>query len=212
MSRTRAGSTVRAARRLVFCDGFADAGAGKWKPVSGTWKVHEDAYEERHPSMMDNHSIATMADAPGLADMELTLRTKLLVASPSGYSFTLFRVQDHRNYYGLSVRLPDNAVWLERKKHGHWQALAARHDFGITADTWYRVRIRAVGNTLQGKVWNESVKEPAAWLFTIADSAFSSGGVGVMSGFGTHVAFADVKVWALEHRGLARTTEGAHHD
>lgn len=48
--------------------------------------------------------------------------------------------------------------------------------FNYSPDTWYSVRFRVVGTTVQARVWVTSNAEPSTWVVNTTDSTFTSAG------------------------------------
>ena len=46
-------------------------------------------------------------------------------------------------------------------------------------DEWYTVRLRAVGNSIQAKVWPRGTPEPAGWMIDVTDTRWATGRPGV---------------------------------
>jgi hypothetical protein len=46
-------------------------------------------------------------------------------------------------------------------------------------NTFYRFRLRCIGNSIKGKYWAASASEPSAWSFEVTDATYASGRVGV---------------------------------
>ena len=68
-----------------------------------------------------------------------------------------------------------------------------------TAGTYRRVRFRAVGNTIQFKIWADGTAEPAAWTWTGTDSALATSGGQVFLGtFGGSAANASIGYATLD--------------
>ena len=53
------------------------------------------------------------------------------------------------------------------------------HDMEWTLDTWYSVRLRALGTTIRARVWPRGEAEPGTWQLTATDSRYASGRPGV---------------------------------
>lgn len=48
--------------------------------------------------------------------------------------------------------------------------------FSYANDTWYSVRLRTVGSTIQGKIWVTASAEPATWTVTVTDTTYTTAG------------------------------------
>ncbi|MEX2284710.1 MAG: hypothetical protein WEE89_19635 [Gemmatimonadota bacterium] len=48
-----------------------------------------------------------------------------------------------------------------------------------TDDTWYSIRLRAVGTSIQARIWVKDAPEPATWMMSVTDSRWATGKPGV---------------------------------
>lgn len=78
---------------------------------------------------------------------------------------------------GYSITITPGKFYLNK-----WASFVAT-DFnpGGTAynyapDTWYSVRLRVVGTTVQGKIWLTASAEPATWTVSTTDSSITAAG------------------------------------
>jgi hypothetical protein len=65
--------------------------------------------------------------------------------------------------------------------------------FSLTANTFYNMRFRALGQSLYGKIWIDGTTEPTAWTVTATTTVLTSGQVGlaVALGVGSHTVSFD---------------------
>lgn len=85
------------------------------------------------------------------------------------------------NEDGYLVRLRDtNTFELVKYVEGVLDDFegAGTATFAFDANTWYKIRFRVEGTSLQAKVWEESKQEPDNWLIDITDGDLSSGQIG----------------------------------
>lgn len=66
----------------------------------------------------------------------------------------------------------------------------------FAANTWYWLRARVNGTTIQGKVWADGASEPGAWDISYTDSAISAAGWSGVFGFigGVNKDFSDIAI------------------
>lgn len=89
---------------------------------------------------------------------------------------SVLRWVDANNWYKLFI--DGSRLELLRDLHGTQHVLASV-PFKATGGTGYSLRFRAQGSYLLGKVWPENQTEPANWMFTVIDTALTSGISGV---------------------------------
>jgi hypothetical protein len=76
--------------------------------------------------------------------------------------------------YGVVCAVASGALQIARFS-GDTATVLATVTVGYTANTWYRLRHRWLGNTLAVKLWPDGTTEPAAWTLTATDGAITSG-------------------------------------
>lgn len=58
----------------------------------------------------------------------------------------------------------------------------------FTAGTNFYMRVKFVGSSLQGKIWDVGTAEPSAWTLTVTDATFSTGGIQICNENGAPAA------------------------
>lgn len=84
----------------------------------------------------------------------------------------VLRWSDGNNWYKAYI---DGGHLVIQKKVSGTTTTLASVAFTASAGTLYTLHFRAVGTTLSASAWPASGSEPAAWMATASDSAFSSG-------------------------------------
>lgn len=114
-------------------------------------------------------------------DIDITAET--MVASGSILCGTLFcfdqTVPDvyFKSYFGGI----DNSGVILRAYKGTLASVSWTAAKSISLNTWYKIRTKKTGATLQVKVWRSVDSEPTAWDITQTDTTYSGGGIAMYS-------------------------------
>ncbi len=82
-------------------------------------------------------------------------------------------------------------VWPYYNSGSGWQAIGTAASFTFATGTWYRIRIRTVGTTIQARVWARTGSEPSTWLVDRTDSHVTSAGLLAVRGTVNAAIFFD---------------------
>lgn len=135
------------------------------------------------PSAGAGISMGLAQVCPGTVDVEATLRTTVVTAgSVVFYQLLAFYDQAAGNAYVLRVGFDADGIMRIGLETG--LSVVEQLSPGVTigpytANTWYRARLRIQGGLLQGRVWTDGTREPAAWHLSAFDTRFTSGDVGM---------------------------------
>ncbi len=162
----------------------------RWNTLNFSWEVKElvaaiggKYLETRNRSTSENrkHLVSwdTLDSYANRADVEIV--AKVRSNSTSGTQACL-RVRCSGNSgseYGYSMALAGGTdVYIDRHINGTGQILGADalKSFAWSANTWYWMKFRVIGDSLKGKVWAHGDSEPSAWLIDITNSDITSEG------------------------------------
>lgn len=112
----------------------------------------------------------------GYADVERTIRARSTSASGRQIEIVLRGTGAGATSAGYILALVDgDTLELGRIVAGSYTVLE-QAAFAWSADTWYRVRFRLNGTTLQGRAWEDGEAEPTAWMVEQTDATITAGG------------------------------------
>ncbi|TMR94785.1 pectate lyase family protein [Nonomuraea basaltis] len=172
-----------ASAATLYGDDFEDGDATGWSRSGGSWSVVTDgsrAYRQSGTSA-DARAVA----GAGWADQAVQARVKPIAFNGSGrHVAVLARAQSTSSYYFLGLSNGGSVVL--GKRTGGGPVTLATAAAGVTAGTWYTLRLEAFGTTLRGFVDNVQV-------VSATDSSFGSGRAG-LAGYYASASFDDVLV------------------
>lgn len=173
----------------------------RWASVSTDWRVETNAAATGGKSLNfksgtdDNNASLLSWDAAGTpADVEIVMRYRYtgsvfdglpaaIVGRASGTGaakYGYFTI--HYDFFGQLVGLAEYAnanSYVSSQIHGS-------SSYASSANTWYWLRLRINGTSIQGRAWADSSSEPATWTWSATDSTTSAGGwVGVWTDGGS---------------------------
>jgi 6-phosphogluconolactonase (cycloisomerase 2 family) len=88
----------------------------------------------------------------------------------------VLRWSNTNNWYKAYI---NGTTLVVQKKVNGATTIIGSTSFAATAGTSYTLRFRVVGTTLYARVWPTATTEPANWMITVTDTAFSSGFCGL---------------------------------
>ncbi|GAA1436262.1 hypothetical protein GCM10009616_35650 [Microlunatus lacustris] len=77
---------------------------------------------------------------------------------------------------------------------GYTSSMVAQFPFSFAADTWYQVRVRAVGTSHRVKVWADGSPEPDGWNIDATYAGTAAGHMGFVGASGSAAAVTQVLV------------------
>ena len=122
--------------------------SGGGAPAEG-WKVHEDPSAPSRSHVVQQ-SLACenegcyqlfMADKIQVDYVDISVRLKMLLGSPSGYAGLAFSIQDANNFYGAVVHPESNQVVVYAVKDGKSSELA-KADLIVNDTPWHTLRVQ----------------------------------------------------------------------
>jgi hypothetical protein len=167
---------------VVGQDNFLRANQSYWGTASDGQTWGGDANNATVFSISNNKGVASGGVNPYSAVLgPVESNADVLVSgSLSTYSSAnfgdLLRWKDTNNWY--KTYITGTTLVIQKKVNGTTTTLSSTN-FTATAGTSYSIRFDAVGSTLSAKVWQTSTTEPANWMLTTTDTAFTSGFCGI---------------------------------
>ncbi|GIF66779.1 hypothetical protein Ais01nite_48140 [Asanoa ishikariensis] len=178
------GMTSGASAATLFSDDFEDGNSSGWTTNGGSWSVTADGSRVLRQSSTSSDARA-LAGTASWTDYAVQARVRPVAFNGSNrFVAVLARVQSSTSYYYLALR-SNNTVELKKLVGGSSTTLDTA-SVGVSAGSFYTLRLEVAGSTLRGYV-------NGALLAEASDSQWSSGRVGVAT-FYTSASFDDVAV------------------
>ncbi|MGG1516441.1 family 16 glycoside hydrolase [Paenibacillus oryzisoli] len=132
----------------VFSDNF-ESGSSNWTTSGGTWSVVTDGTKVFNQSLVTGEALAFA----GSAWTNYTYSSKVKLNNVYANAGLLFRVTDANNYYMLRINNSTNSLDLYKKVSGTLTLLTSA-SFSSSISTWYDLKVKVTGNTIDGSVNN----------------------------------------------------------
>ncbi|WP_164716346.1 family 16 glycoside hydrolase [Paenibacillus whitsoniae] len=132
----------------VFSDNFEN-GSSNWTTSGGTWSVITDGTKVLNQSLATGEALAFA----GSSWTNYTYSSKVKLNNTYANAGLLFRVTDANNYYMLRINNSTNALELYKKVSGTLTLLTSA-SFSSSISTWYDLKVKVTGNTIDGSVNN----------------------------------------------------------
>ena len=149
-----------------------------WTRVDGSWAPHFESGEEGEDLLGRYRQSSTVSGARAVigvstGDQVVQATARALEFAGTDVWFgVMARYVDSRNYYYLTVR--DNGTLSLRKLVNDNIVVLGTAPLTVTANTWYNLRLEAVGSSLRAYVNNELYLEAT-------DTSFSRGRYGLVT-------------------------------
>ena len=163
-------------RRLDSMDGVTQ----RW--VTDSWDIATDSSDGEsvalHAGGRQARRLASVDAVSGLADVEAVIRVKassFVPLSGSSPSLVLRGSGVAGSETGYSASVGRNSIRMGKFVNGAYTALDSITET-IPVGEWFWLRFRALGSTLQVKIWPDGTSEPAKWRRTTSDSSIEAGG------------------------------------
>ncbi len=159
---------------VAFSDDFEDGNAVGWTATTGTWSVVQDSgsYTYAQTSTSEGRTGAGLSTWNNYA---VTARVKVDNFNGANRVYLCARYQDGNNFYCASLyNSSGGTVEIRKKVSGSTSNLASKTNFGLTAGTWYTVKLEVNGSTINMYVNGTKV-------LTATDSALTTGGIGLIT-------------------------------
>jgi hypothetical protein len=157
----------------AFYDDFQDGNADGWNAAKGTWGVVDDGgdYVYRYSGGGANWAISYIPLA-NAANLEIL--SQIRASATTTWIGLAFRIQDANNFLTFYESRDGNLLKYARvvgDNHGTPPATAVS---SMTANTWYSLRVQAVGSAVRARIWQTGTAEPITWLIQYTDTTFQS--------------------------------------
>jgi hypothetical protein len=190
--------------RVLLSDSFDDYDP-HWRQVRGQWVLVDGDLLQARDDVRELNAMM-LCDRVNIADADITTQVtivhdmpQILTASDEELRVAkrwvagaglVFRYQDENNFY-LFRTAGEEGVVLGKVVDGEWQELAnpRASDFAgvlLKSDTPYKLRIKVVGNRIQGWIGDRAV-------VNVQDDSFGTGRVGLTT-FRSKAAFTALRV------------------
>lgn len=159
---------------FAFYDDFQDGDAAGWIAAKGTWGVVEESgnYLYRYTGGGPAWAISYVPQA-NLSDLEYTARVR--AAANTNWIGLAFRIVDPNNFLTFYQSRDVNQFKYARViNDDHNPPLLPYPAYTMAADTWYNLRVQALGSTVRARLWPVGAAEPTAWNIEFSDSTFQS--------------------------------------
>ncbi len=161
----------------AFYDDFEDGDASEWS-VKGTWSVVDDGGNHIYRYTGGGPSWAiSYVDLAGVSDLEYVakIRADGDTGDP-GYTQWIglaFRIQDQDNFLTF-YQSRDTSEFKYARIVGDSHTIFQHPAFVMPADTWYWLRLQAIGNQVRARIWEDGSAEPTVWSIETTESNFQS--------------------------------------
>lgn len=162
---------------FAFFDDFRDGDAIGWVVTKGTWGVVNDAgnYVYRYTGSGSNWPLS-YANVP-FSDLDFTARIRATDNPKTNWIGLAFRILDPST-------LPDFLTFYQSRDTSNFKYGVITNDnhanpisspsFSMSAGSWYRLRIQAVGSTVRARIWADGTAEPSGWSISTTSSTYQT--------------------------------------
>ena len=147
-----------------------------------SWDIATDSLDGESVSLHSGgrleRRLASVDAVSGLADVEVVAKIKASAFTPasgSSPSLVLRGSGGAGSETGYSASVGRDSIRMGKFVNGAYMGLDSITET-IPVDEWFWLRFRALGSTLQVKIWPDGTSEPAAWRRTTSDSSIEAGG------------------------------------
>ncbi len=158
----------------LFSDNFDDGNATGWSATSGTWSVVSDSGSYVYYQSSTNEG-RTSAGSSSWTNYSVEARVKVDNFNGSNRAYVCGRWKDANNFYCVSLyNSSGGTIEIRKKVNGSTTNLATLTNVGLSAGTWYTVKLAMNGTSLTAYL--NGVQK-----LTATDSALSSGAIGLIA-------------------------------
>ncbi|HPP86681.1 MAG TPA: hypothetical protein PLM75_02325 [bacterium] len=155
----------------------------RWATAGITFTIANDAFATggkvlRKTLSNDLRTMLSFNLADGSQDIEILAKHKFSsVAAQIDYLFIRASGNSgsENNYSAIYLA---GIIYLARRTNGIVAVLSST-GYVLANDTYYWTRLRAQGNNIRMKIWQDGLPEPGAWTFSVIDNTHISGWAGV---------------------------------
>lgn len=118
-----------------------------------------------------------------LSDCDLLTKVKLSAVPSASISFSVIARCDGSNTGNFYRALITTDFEIQKAIVGSGTTALATTAFSVSANTFYWVRFRLIGTSLQAMIWQDGNAAPSAWMLSATDSAITTAGRYGLRGF-----------------------------
>jgi hypothetical protein len=182
--------------------GFGTASDGESWTFTGQASTNSIASNEGLVKANGNNDTFAHLGSQTSADQEVMCR--MAIGDHSGdICGVLGRFTDGNNTYKLLYYSGD--IHINKSVSGSGSNLANYGGLTLTNGTFYQFKLKCVGTTITGKVWDASTAEPGSWMMTVTDSGVASGGFAILANTSSSAGIQFDTFAALDTTGSTRT-------
>ncbi|WP_179136283.1 family 16 glycoside hydrolase [Paenibacillus sp. 32352] len=175
-----------ASAATLFSDNFNSGSANNWTATTGTWSVVQDNGNYVYYQSGTDEG-RTSAGSSAWTDYSVEANVKIDNFNGSNRTYVAGRYKDGNNFYAASLYNSSGGTLEIRKKvNGSTTTLATKTNYGLTAGTWYTVKLEFIGSSIKMYV-NGTLQLSAT------DTSLTSGAVGLVA-FKTVAKFDNITV------------------
>ncbi len=161
-----------ASAATLFSDNFDDGNSSGWTSTQGTWSVVSDSGSYVYYKSGTDEGRTSAGSA--WTNYSVEARVKVDNFNGSNRAMVCARYRDGNNYYAASLyNSSGGTLEIRRKVSGSSTTLASKSNFGLTAGTWYTVKLVVNGSSL-------SMYVNGTLQLSATDSSLASGAVGLV--------------------------------
>ena len=157
----------------AFFEDFQDGDAVSWNQ-KGNWAVIDDGgnFIYRYTGSGATWALASV-NLAGLSDLDYVAKLRATDSPMTNWIGLAFRIQDQNNFLTFYESRDSNQLKYAR-------IIADNHTIvlnpaaSMAADTWYWMRVQAIGNQVRARLWADGSAEPASWLINTTDTTFQT--------------------------------------
>ncbi|MCC6956753.1 MAG: DUF2341 domain-containing protein, partial [Anaerolineales bacterium] len=158
---------------FAFYDDFQDGNANGWTVSKGTWNVVPDGlnYVYRYTGGGANWPLS-YASVP-FSDLDYLSKIRAADSPKTDFIGLAFRIVNNTNFLTFyQARDVPRFKYARITNDSH--SIISEPVFTMAADTWYWLRLQAVGSTLRARIWQDGASEPGAWNINTTDTTYQS--------------------------------------
>ncbi|HUL45198.1 MAG TPA: family 16 glycoside hydrolase [Bacteroidota bacterium] len=177
-----------------FSDDFNNGNVNNWQIRTGIWNftdslVQTDVSQGHHFLMLPGHDFGDFelqADVMKTSDDDYPEHPGIVFRWLSDSENYVFRINGFGSQSWIQLmRDMDNSDTHSQYIHSEpW--LQNDPDQRMDKDTWYTMKVRAVADRIQCKIWKKSDIEPDGWIIDLQDPNYTHGQIGLEYFTGRH--------------------------
>jgi peptidoglycan/xylan/chitin deacetylase (PgdA/CDA1 family) len=165
---------VNAANIYAYVEDFQSGAANGWV-TKGTWGIVTEGSNNFYRYTSGGAAWASaFQPLAGVSDLDYSARLRATNSPMTNWIGLAFREQDQNNFLTFYVSRDGGVFKYARVQSDNHTIVNPTPTFNMAADTWYWMRVQAVGTTVRARIWPDGATEPATWLYSGADTTFQT--------------------------------------